>query len=237
MKKNKKSKSTNTLKAIANYRWYLLALAFMITLNSYGQSDEKRTMAFVSTEFIVPSENAMIKGESKLNFSFGWGIGLNLKTSFSESSSLLYGLGYASVRRNFIFDGFSSFSSFAQFKVPIYYQYTLYLDRKRKNALNFIVGAQVLFQTGSKIDGTDKSSGNKHFTVENKGGVFPLVSFGFGYDLKFKNNYFISFKSTYNLGFTNATNIRYTADDKVLEYSSQLSHFNLKVSFPLFIPK
>lgn len=233
----KRLKSIFIFENATHLKWYLIVLTIATNLSSYGQSNEKGTKAFVSTEFIIPSKISTIKGDLELNFSLGWGIGLNLKTNFSKNLSLLYGLGYASVRKNFLVDGFSDFASFAQFKTPIYIQYSLFLDRKRKHTLNFIAGTQVIFQTGSKISGTGKSSGNKEFIVEKIGGVFPLVSFGFGYDFKFKNNYFISFTSTYNIGFSDVMDVRYTAGEKVLEYSTQLSHFNLKFSFPLFIPK
>lgn len=97
------------------YKNLKLALFFTFIITSLFS--QKKTTAFATIEFLYPAESATLKGNSHLKSSFGLGIGLNLKTRFSESSALLYGLELASTRTNFILDGVGVYASFSHFKL------------------------------------------------------------------------------------------------------------------------
>ncbi|HLV41301.1 MAG TPA: hypothetical protein VKY37_03390 [Brumimicrobium sp.] len=215
-------------------RKHFSLILFLCLLSPQIFSQEgKKTKAFVTFELLSPSENSLIVKDNNLNFSFGMGLGLNLRTQFTESSALVYGLEYASTRRNFVFDGFSTFATFAHFKLPIYYQYTLALDQRKKNKINLFLGTKIVVQDGARIGGGGSGNSGKKYEMEKIGGIFPLMTFGFGYDLKFKSNYFIGFEAGYNLGFINAVETTFFHADQFLEYSSNLTHIHFKASFPL----
>lgn len=210
-----------------------LILFLYLIINNVLSQEENKTIAFATFQFLSPTENSMVAKDNRLNFSFGMGIGLNLKTKFSESSSLVYGLELASTRNNYLFDGFSVFGSFSQFKFPIYHQYSLPLDRRKKNIINLFLGTEILVQQYSEIGGSLSSSASKKYEIVRIGGFFPLLKFGFGYDLKFKSNYFIGFEAGYNLGFTKAMEVSFINEEQIVEYNSNLSHIHFKVLFPL----
>ncbi|HZH85780.1 MAG TPA: hypothetical protein VFD77_00590 [Brumimicrobium sp.] len=208
-----------------------LKLVLFFTFAITPLFSQKKTTAFATIEFLYPAERSSLSGNSHLKLSFGMGIGLNLKTKFTENTALVYGLEYASTQRNFIFDGFSTFGAFSHFKVPVYYQYSLALDRKNK--INFFLGTKVVLQDGARISVGGSGNFGKKYEVERKEGVFPLVTFGLGYDLKFKGNYFIGLEAGYSSGFLTATETKFKSEGQEVKYSSKLSHINVKVLFPL----
>lgn len=205
----------------------------LILASSSIFAQKRKTIFFIETELLIPAENTSMFKSSKVDFSFGFGLGLNLNSRIGKNFSILYGLEYASVRRNFLLDGFSTFASFARFKFPIYFQYKLNLDRHHRNRLHFMLGGQLVVQGNSKVGGVYNS--NYQFIMINRGGVFPLVSFGFGYEIEFRNGYFINIKSTYNMGFIDALSMSYEEENTSVGFKSKLSHFNIKFSFPLIL--
>lgn len=213
-------------------RTVLILFSFIIVAPLFSQ-EKKKTTAFMTLEYLSPAESVRFKSENLINFSFGLGIGLNLKTHFSESSALLYGLELASTRTNLILDGVGVYASFSHFKFPVYYHYSLPLDRKKKHLLNLFLGTKIMIQQGGEISGSGSKFGGTKYSVNNIGGVFPFLTFGFGYDLKFKNNYFVGFEAGYTMGFINTIDAEYIDNKNHLNFSSKRSHFNVKVLFPI----
>lgn len=212
---------------------YFFLLVMFVNIGLASSQSYNKTDFLVIVDVLAPLDDRKVYKSNGLNFSFGVGAGFNFMTRLPKKIAVRYGIELALNRVNFVLNDSQTFNSFSQLKIPVLFQYSLDIDRRRKNTIDFFIGTKVIFQKGHVISGLTSSGDFSTFYFKKIGGVFPLLTFGIGYDLKLRSPYFLGIEIAYNLGLLKTLSYKYQSTYREYSYESKQTHLSLKVLFPL----